>query len=96
MLCQYPDKSCDHKHCDGGNIMFLICHVTSRVMSREPWRYNTKLITYKFSIISPGANSCLKVYVNYTWKPITASHQLSMFGSHWSSASGDISISHVT
>ena len=29
MLCDYADKSCDHKHCDGGD-MFLICHVTSR------------------------------------------------------------------
>ena len=24
-----PDKFCDHKHCDSGD-MFLICHVTSR------------------------------------------------------------------
>ena len=24
VLCQYTDKSCDHKHCDGGDIMFLI------------------------------------------------------------------------
>ena len=23
------DKSCDHKHCDGGDIQILICHVTS-------------------------------------------------------------------
>ena len=23
---QYRDKSCDHKHCDGGDIVFLICH----------------------------------------------------------------------
>ena len=28
MLCHYADKSCDHKYCDGGDI--LICHVTSR------------------------------------------------------------------
>ena len=27
MLCHYTDKSCDHKHCDGGD-MSLICHVT--------------------------------------------------------------------
>ena len=30
MLCHYADKSCDHKHCDGEYIMFLIFHVTSR------------------------------------------------------------------
>ena len=28
VLRHYADKSCDHKHCDGGD-MFLICHVTS-------------------------------------------------------------------
>ena len=28
MLCHYADKSCGHKHCDGGD-MFLICHVAS-------------------------------------------------------------------
>ena len=30
----HPDNSCDHKHCDSGNIMLLICHVTPRE-SRE-------------------------------------------------------------
>ena len=33
MLCHYADKSCDQscdKHCDGGDIMFLDFHVTSR------------------------------------------------------------------
>lgn len=25
-----PDKSCDHKNCDNGDIMFLICQVNSR------------------------------------------------------------------
>ena len=29
VLCHYADKSCDHKHYDGGD-MFLICHVISR------------------------------------------------------------------
>ena len=29
MLCHYAYKSGDHKHCDGGDIKFLICHVTS-------------------------------------------------------------------
>ena len=29
MLFHYADKSCDHKHRDGGDV-FLICHVTSR------------------------------------------------------------------
>ena len=24
-----PDKSCDHKYYDNGDLMFLICHVTS-------------------------------------------------------------------
>ena len=28
-LCHYADKSCDHKHYDGGDIIFLICHVNS-------------------------------------------------------------------
>ena len=28
-VCNQPDKSCDPKHCDSGDIMFLICHVTS-------------------------------------------------------------------
>ena len=27
-VSHYADKSCDHKHCDEGD-MFLICHVTS-------------------------------------------------------------------
>ena len=30
----HPDKSCDHKHYDSGNIMLLICHFTPRE-SRE-------------------------------------------------------------
>ena len=25
VLCHYNDKSCDHKRCDGENIMFLNC-----------------------------------------------------------------------
>ena len=29
MLCHYADKSCDHKHCNDGDMMFLICHMTS-------------------------------------------------------------------
>ena len=47
MLCQYADKSCDHKHCDGGN-MFLICQ---RIMCI----YGCKLV--KEAIILP----CLMV-----------------------------------
>ena len=27
VLCHYADKSCDQKHCDGGD-MFLICYMT--------------------------------------------------------------------
>ena len=30
VLCHHPDKLCDHKHCEGGDKKFLICHVTSR------------------------------------------------------------------
>ena len=30
VLCHYPGQSCDHKHCDGEVIMFLVYHVTSR------------------------------------------------------------------
>ena len=30
VLCHSVDKSCDHKHFDGGNIIFLICGVVSR------------------------------------------------------------------
>ena len=30
MICHHPDKSCDRKHCDSGDEMFLICHQTSR------------------------------------------------------------------
>ena len=30
MVSHLSDKSCDHKHCDGGDIIFLMCHVTSR------------------------------------------------------------------
>ena len=29
-VCHHPDKYCDHKQCDNGDIKFLICHVTSR------------------------------------------------------------------
>ena len=29
-VCHHTDKSCDHNHCNSGDIMFLICHVTSR------------------------------------------------------------------
>ena len=28
MLCHYTNKSCDHKYCDGGDVIFLICQVT--------------------------------------------------------------------
>ena len=28
-----PDKSCDHKHCDNGDIMFLICRVNTCLKS---------------------------------------------------------------
>ena len=30
VLCHYADKSFDHKHCDGGDIIILLCRVTSR------------------------------------------------------------------
>ena len=29
-LCHHPGNSCDHKHCDSDDAMFLICHLTSR------------------------------------------------------------------
>ena len=29
MFCYFADKSCDHKHCDGRDITFSICHMTS-------------------------------------------------------------------
>ena len=28
-ICHPPDKFCDHKYYDNGDLMFLICHVTS-------------------------------------------------------------------
>ena len=28
-LCHYADNFCDHKHCDGGDMIFLICHLTT-------------------------------------------------------------------
>ena len=30
LVCCHQDKFFDHRHCDRGDIMFLICHVTSR------------------------------------------------------------------
>ena len=27
--CHQPDKSCDHKHCNSRDKMFLICHMAS-------------------------------------------------------------------
>ena len=30
VLCHYADKSCNRKHYDGGDIMFVIYHVISR------------------------------------------------------------------
>ena len=30
MLYHYAGKSCDHKHCDGGDITYLIFHVIFR------------------------------------------------------------------
>ena len=29
LVCQNLAKSCDHRHCDTGDLMFLICHMTS-------------------------------------------------------------------
>ena len=29
-ICHRPDKSCDHKHCDSGDLMLLVFQVTSR------------------------------------------------------------------
>ena len=29
MVCNHPNRSCDHRFCNGGNITFLISHVTS-------------------------------------------------------------------
>ena len=29
MVCHHPDKYCDRKQWDNGEIKFLICHVTS-------------------------------------------------------------------
>ena len=31
VVCHHPSKPFDHKHCDSGNIMFLIRYVTSYV-----------------------------------------------------------------
>ena len=30
VLCHHPDKSCDHKHCEIGDVMSWICRVTFR------------------------------------------------------------------
>ena len=46
-LCHHPDKFGDHRHCDTGDAMFLMCHVIScdhmftglyKVMSGSPVR----------------------------------------------------------
>ena len=29
-VCHHPGKFCEHRHCDSGDIVFLICHVISR------------------------------------------------------------------
>ena len=42
LLCYYADKSCNHKHCDGGGVMFLTCH----------W-FSTSEAIKKFNVIRP-------------------------------------------
>ena len=40
MKCHYLDKSSEHKHCSGGDIMFLVCHMTTREhMFKGLWEF---------------------------------------------------------
>ena len=32
MVTQPPDKSGNHRHCNSGDIIFIICHVTSLII----------------------------------------------------------------
>ena len=45
-------------------------------------------ICFKF-VTWPHVTTCSKVMWIYGWKPLTVSHQLVMFGDHWSGATGD-------
>ena len=49
-VCHHPDKSCDHRHCDCGDIMFLICHMTSRKRVWWPWSNASGDIKYWIKI----------------------------------------------
>ena len=50
-ICHHTGRSCEHKHCDSGEIAFLICHVISRehmskrlcefMGERPSWRVTT-------------------------------------------------------
>ena len=56
-VSQYPGKFSGHRHCDSGDIMALVCHMTSQdhvievssdFMGRSPGRWDTflpKLVT---------------------------------------------------
>ena len=55
-LCHYPDKPCDYKHCDGGNI-FLIYQVTSREhVQKFIWIYGWKPLTVSYHLAMLGCH----------------------------------------
>ena len=86
------EKSCNHKHCDSGDIMLLICHMTSRKHrsceckcgSPLQWittlPYLEKLVSWKWPKMSTFmGGSCLKYVII-----------LSSFGVHRHCGIGDI------
>ena len=52
VICHHPHKSCDHKHSDSGDTMFLICNGTSHEhMFKGVCNYGNWIIIISFSFI---------------------------------------------
>ena len=67
VVCHHPDKSCDHKHCDSGD-MFLVCHVASR--KHAIWIYGWKFPTMSHHLAVFGghwtyANANIKYLIGH-------------------------------
>ena len=94
VVCHQTVKSCDHKHCDSGHILLLICHETSPEHMFSSFMTETlSLGNQSIDFLCESMDWFLydrRVIWVYWWKTLLISHHVGMYGGHWSIACGDI------
>ena len=92
-VTQHPAKFSDHKSCESGDVNLSNCHVTPRwsnptVTSPCLIWYPLNIFKWRYNLFNLSRDlrksSHWGVIWIYGWKPLMASHNVALFGGHWS------------